>query len=78
MPFHQDFPATTRILVTKPGTSVHMHHPRRDADAFCCMLMDEMPGAQRGVHPTGNPSTGWFKVPPAVPLSPAVRGCTRI
>ena len=33
--------------------------------------------AQRGFHPCRNPSTGWFKVPPAVPLSPAVPFSTR-
>ena len=36
-----------------------------------CAFVDEMPGGtQRGFHPTRNPSTGWFKIPPAVPLSP--------
>ena len=33
--------------------------------------------AQRGFQPTRNPSTGWFRVPPAVSLSPAVPFCTR-
>ena len=28
--------------------------------------------AQRRFHPTRKSSTGWFKVPPAVPLSPVV------
>ena len=32
--------------------------------------------AQGGSHPTRNPSTGWFKVPPPVPLSPPVPFCT--
>ena len=30
------------------------------------------------VHPTINPGTGWVKVPPPVPLSPAVPFCTRV
>ena len=36
------------------------------------------PDAQRGFHPTRNPGTGWLKIPPAVPLSPAVPICTRV
>ena len=32
---------------------------------------------QGGFHPTRNSSTGWFKVLPAVSLSPAVPLCTR-
>ena len=34
--------------------------------------------AQRGFHPTRKHSTGWFKVPPAVPLSPAMLFSTRV
>ena len=34
--------------------------------------------AQRGAYPVRNPSTGWFNVSPAVPLSPAVPFCTRV
>ena len=34
--------------------------------------------AQRGFHPTGNPSSGWFMVPPAVAASPAVPFSTRV
>ena len=37
-----------------------LHAPR--------MLPDEMQCAQRGVHPTSKPRTGWFKVPRVVPL----------
>ena len=37
-----------------------------------------MPGALRGFHPAGNPRTDWCKVPPAVPLSPAVSFCSRV
>ena len=39
--------------------------------------MDEMP-PKRGFHPTRIPSTGWFKVPSAVPSSLAVPFCTRV
>ena len=34
--------------------------------------------AQWGIHPIRDPSTGWYKVPPAVPLSPAVPASTRV
>ena len=42
-----------------------------------CLLPDEMP-PKRGCHHTRTPSTGWFKVPPAVPLSPAMPFRTRV
>ena len=31
-----------------------------------------------GLHPIRKPKTGWCKVPPVVPLSPAVSVCTRV
>ena len=34
--------------------------------------------AHGGFHPTRKHRTGWFKVPPAAPLSPAVPLCTRV
>ena len=37
-----------------------------------------MPPISRGFHPTKKNSSGWFKVPPAVPLSPAVPVSTRV
>ena len=34
--------------------------------------------AQRGFHPTRKPSINWFKVPPEVPLTPAVPFSSRV
>ena len=45
---------------------------------LCCRYVTGRNAAQWGFHPTRNPSTGWYKVPPAVPLSPAVPGSTRV
>ena len=56
--------ATLHYLEKRPGGShgaCHVHG--RNA-------------AQRGFHPTRKLTTGWFKVPPAVALSPAVPFCT--
>ena len=56
--------------------------PRRCPAAYNSMsraqYVAEQNATRRWFHPTRKHSTGWFKVPPAVPLSPAVPFSTRV
>ena len=44
----------------------------------CYTLPDEMPRAQSGFHPGRKSSTGWLKVPPAVPFCTVVSAGTKV
>ena len=57
-------------LVSQPAIQCHQRPG--------CMCVTGRNADQRGFHPTRSPSTGRFKVPPAVPLLPAVPLCTRV